>query len=173
MPWVSTNHLYGITGLEQFDPELYRQLCAKPRVEQERLERIPHGDLGNGYFRNPIMVGPGSDNTVVRIGKDFYMMAGGGWPESEPSYLVLLTVEPAANGYDEHEPGVNDRSHPSIVAARSPGSQLPCGQFLVRFCVDPMIGQGGVLDMCRPGVRRTRHRACGAEMPGLNPGTYP
>jgi len=30
MPWVSTNHLYGITGLEQFDHELYKQLCAKP-----------------------------------------------------------------------------------------------------------------------------------------------
>ena len=26
LPWVSANHLYGITGLEEFDPELYRQL---------------------------------------------------------------------------------------------------------------------------------------------------
>ncbi len=66
-------------------------LCADPpersasdealRVEQARLERIPGGDLGNGYFRNPVLVGPGSDNTVLRVGKDFYMMAGGGWPD--------------------------------------------------------------------------------------------
>jgi len=26
LPWVSTNHLYGITGLEEFDPVLYQQL---------------------------------------------------------------------------------------------------------------------------------------------------
>jgi len=53
----------------------------KERIEQAWRERIPHGDLGNGYFRNPVLVGPGSDNTVVRVGADFYMMAGGGWPD--------------------------------------------------------------------------------------------
>jgi len=26
LPWISANHLYGITGLEEFDPELYQQL---------------------------------------------------------------------------------------------------------------------------------------------------
>jgi hypothetical protein len=26
LPWISINHLHGITGLEEFDPELYRQL---------------------------------------------------------------------------------------------------------------------------------------------------
>jgi len=46
------------------------------RVEQARLERIPTADLGNGYYRNPVMVGPGSDNSVVRVGSDFYMIAG-------------------------------------------------------------------------------------------------
>ncbi len=29
-PWVSTSHLYSITGLEQSDPNLYKQLIAKP-----------------------------------------------------------------------------------------------------------------------------------------------
>ena len=51
------------------------------RREGARLERLPHGDLGNGYFRNPVLVGPGSDNTVVRVGRDYYMAAGGGWPD--------------------------------------------------------------------------------------------
>lgn len=27
LPWVSVNHLYGITGLEEFDPVLYQQLA--------------------------------------------------------------------------------------------------------------------------------------------------
>ncbi|MFB3777483.1 MAG: family 43 glycosylhydrolase [Bryobacteraceae bacterium] len=52
------------------------------RVAQAKLERQPTADLGNGYYRNPVIVGPGSDNTVVRVGKDFYAMAGGaGWPD--------------------------------------------------------------------------------------------
>ena len=51
------------------------------RGDEARLERIPHGDLGNGYFRNPVLVGPGADNTVVRVGRDYYMAAGGGWPD--------------------------------------------------------------------------------------------
>jgi xylan 1,4-beta-xylosidase len=50
------------------------------RAEEAWLERLPHADLGNGYFRNPVL-GPGSDNTVVKVGSDYYMMAGGGWPD--------------------------------------------------------------------------------------------
>ena len=30
LPWVSTNHLYGITGLEEYDPALFEELCASP-----------------------------------------------------------------------------------------------------------------------------------------------
>lgn len=48
------------------------------RAAQARLERIPHADQGNGYYRNPILVGPGADNSIVRVGKDSYMIASGG-----------------------------------------------------------------------------------------------
>jgi beta-xylosidase len=47
------------------------------RVDQARLERIPTADLGNGHFRNPVLVGPGADNAVIRVDKDFYMLVGG------------------------------------------------------------------------------------------------
>jgi len=30
LPWVTANHLYGIVGLEEYDPALYKQLSAKP-----------------------------------------------------------------------------------------------------------------------------------------------
>jgi hypothetical protein len=30
LPWVSANHLYGITGLEEYDPALFRKLSTKP-----------------------------------------------------------------------------------------------------------------------------------------------
>lgn len=30
LPWVSANHLYGITGLEEYDPALFKKLSTKP-----------------------------------------------------------------------------------------------------------------------------------------------
>jgi hypothetical protein len=30
LPWVSANHLYGMTGLEEYDPALYKLLSTKP-----------------------------------------------------------------------------------------------------------------------------------------------
>ncbi len=30
LPWISANHLYGITGLEEYDPVLFKKLCAGP-----------------------------------------------------------------------------------------------------------------------------------------------
>lgn len=32
LPWISANHLYSITGLEEYDPVLFRKLCAEPRA---------------------------------------------------------------------------------------------------------------------------------------------
>jgi hypothetical protein len=30
LPWISANHLYGMAGLEEYDPALYKKLIAKP-----------------------------------------------------------------------------------------------------------------------------------------------
>ena len=30
LPWVSANHLYGITGMEEYDPALFKSLSTKP-----------------------------------------------------------------------------------------------------------------------------------------------
>lgn len=30
LPWISANHLHGITGLEEYDPKLYKRLSTKP-----------------------------------------------------------------------------------------------------------------------------------------------
>ncbi len=35
LPWISANHLYGITGLEEYDPVLFRELSAKPVAAPE------------------------------------------------------------------------------------------------------------------------------------------
>jgi hypothetical protein len=32
LPWISANHLYGITGLEEYDPALFKTLCVKPKT---------------------------------------------------------------------------------------------------------------------------------------------
>ncbi len=29
LPWISANRLYGITGLEEYDPALFRKLCPR------------------------------------------------------------------------------------------------------------------------------------------------
>ena len=34
LPWISANHLYGITGLEEYDPALFKKLCAQPAAAQ-------------------------------------------------------------------------------------------------------------------------------------------
>lgn len=34
LPWISANHLYGIMGLEEYDPALYKTLSTKPATAQ-------------------------------------------------------------------------------------------------------------------------------------------
>lgn len=76
------------------------------RAARAFLERIPHADLGDGYYCNPVMVGPGADNSVVRVGQDFYMIAGGGWPDQLVWHSRdLVNWEPltrALNTYQGH-----------------------------------------------------------------------
>ena len=48
------------------------------RAALVRQERQPGADLGNGYYRNPILAGDYGDPSVVRVGGDFYMMQSGG-----------------------------------------------------------------------------------------------
>ena len=33
LPWISANHLYGITGLEEYDPALFKMLSVKPAAQ--------------------------------------------------------------------------------------------------------------------------------------------
>jgi hypothetical protein len=33
LPWISANHLYGITGLEEYDPALYKTLSTRPAAK--------------------------------------------------------------------------------------------------------------------------------------------
>lgn len=49
----------------------------KSITELSSDSNIPLADLGNGYFRNPVFGGRGGDNTIVRVGEDYYMLAGG------------------------------------------------------------------------------------------------
>jgi hypothetical protein len=41
LPWISANHLAGITGLEEYDPALYRKLCAPEKQEPTANKRVP------------------------------------------------------------------------------------------------------------------------------------
>ena len=46
---------------------------AKKRVQQVKAENQPCADLGNGYYKNPIMQGNYTNPTIVKVGKDYYM----------------------------------------------------------------------------------------------------
>jgi beta-xylosidase len=48
------------------------------RVQTVVAERQPSADLGNGYYRNPVIAGGYADPSLVRIGRDYYMVHGGG-----------------------------------------------------------------------------------------------
>jgi len=53
---------------------------AADRAEQVKNEKQPGADLGNGYYRNPILPGGFADPSVVKVGKDYYLAfsRGGG-----------------------------------------------------------------------------------------------
>jgi hypothetical protein len=38
LPWVSANHLYGIAGLEEYDPALFKRLSTKPAAPQAKAK---------------------------------------------------------------------------------------------------------------------------------------
>ncbi len=52
LPWISANHLYGITGLEEYDPALFVRLCSKPAAPQSPTAKLrgtaKKGGRGNG-----------------------------------------------------------------------------------------------------------------------------
>jgi hypothetical protein len=45
LPWISAYHLYGMTGLEEYDPALFKQLTAKPSGEKRRDSPFTKGLL--------------------------------------------------------------------------------------------------------------------------------
>jgi hypothetical protein len=56
--WISAAALWLTAGCVEI---LYSQQAAP--ADAHRVER----DLGNGYFRNPVWVGPGADNTILPV----------------------------------------------------------------------------------------------------------
>ena len=54
-------------------------------VGQALAQNQPQPDLGNGYFKNPVLAGKYGDPSVCRVGDDYYMTHSGG---GSPSLLV-------------------------------------------------------------------------------------
>jgi beta-xylosidase len=84
--------------------------AASPKADI-RIVNLPCGDLGNGTYRNPvIMAGDIADLTVVRLGRDYYLMHG---YYCAPGYLMwhsrdLVNWEPAKKLRPESGPGGPD-----------------------------------------------------------------
>lgn len=50
------------------------------RAQEVIAERQPVSDLGNGFYRNPVISGNYADNSVVRVGSDYFLVHGSGQP---------------------------------------------------------------------------------------------
>ena len=50
------------------------------RIQAVIAEHQPVADLGNGYYRNPIIAGDYADNSVVRVDHDYFLVHGSGQP---------------------------------------------------------------------------------------------
>ena len=61
-------------------PTLAQSSAESGRVQLARAEQQPLGDLGNGYYRNPIIAGDYADNSVVRVGPEYFLVHSGGQP---------------------------------------------------------------------------------------------
>src|SRR5712692_6373109 len=47
-------------------------------------ERQPSADLGNGYYKNPVISGNYPDPSIVRVGRDYYIVQSGGQARGLP-----------------------------------------------------------------------------------------
>jgi xylan 1,4-beta-xylosidase len=50
------------------------------RAQEVTAERQPVSDLGSGFYRNPVISGDYADNSVVRVGSDYFLVHGSGQP---------------------------------------------------------------------------------------------
>lgn len=95
------------------------------------------GDLGNGYYRNPVLNADYSDPDIVRVGKDFYLICSEfhymGMPVLHSRDLVNWTI--IGKVYDR----LDIASHYSDMTGYAKGSWAPSityhdGWFYIYFC---------------------------------------
>jgi xylan 1,4-beta-xylosidase len=60
---------------------------------------IPLADLGNGYFKNPVLPGTRADNSIIRVDKDYYMIAGGRSVWHSRDMVNWVPLQPALNTF--------------------------------------------------------------------------
>lgn len=58
LPWISANHLYGITGLEEYDPALFKQLSAKTHHCTGNIDEVMPSSSCDSSFRNCVSLLP-------------------------------------------------------------------------------------------------------------------
>ncbi|WNR45950.1 glycoside hydrolase family 43 protein [Paenibacillus roseipurpureus] len=102
------------------------------------LERVGvWGDMGNGYYRNPVLMADYSDPDVVRVGEDFYMVCSEfhfmGMPVLHSKDLVNWTI--IGQVYDRLE---MDSKYDSMEkygkGSWAPSIRFHDGLFYVYFC---------------------------------------
>lgn len=95
------------------------------------------GDLGNGYYKNPVLNADYSDPDVVRVGKDFYMVCSEfhymGMPVLHSRDLVNWTIIGQVYNRLDIDPGY-DSMEKYAVGSWAPTIRYNDGKFYVYFC---------------------------------------
>ena len=95
------------------------------------------GDLGNGFYRNPVLNADYSDPDVVRVGEDFYMVCSEfhymGMPVLHSRDLVNWTIIGKVYDSLKHDPKY-DNMEAYAQGSWAPAIKYHDGKFYVYFC---------------------------------------
>ncbi|HZK26375.1 MAG TPA: glycoside hydrolase 43 family protein, partial [Thermoclostridium sp.] len=95
------------------------------------------GDLGNGFYKNPILNADYSDPDVVRVGDDFYMVCSEfhymGIPVLHSKDLVNWTIIGRVYDSLKHDP-VYDTMNAYAKGSWAPAIKYHNGTFYIYFC---------------------------------------
>lgn len=95
------------------------------------------GDLGNGFYRNPVLNADYSDPDVVRVGDDFYMVCSEfhymGMPVLHSKDLINWTIIGQVYNSLKHDP-IYDSMDAYAKGSWAPAIKYHDGKFYVYFC---------------------------------------
>jgi beta-xylosidase len=100
-PLLLMTILFSAPACKQNQEYSGKKVIQKSATELSDNNTIPLSDQGNGYFRNPVLAGTRADNSIVRVNKDYYMVAGGRSVWHSQDMVNWVPLPPTLNTFRE------------------------------------------------------------------------